>query len=176
MWVELLNDIHNNRIMNGDLSYLNFKFELHIAIYIIELLKDIITFKIKDKSLKMTLENKSITFDKFFYWWQIERTKQLTNEEKELIQKYETIQKTIIKYSNNINKLKSTPDSDKKDDNESQIESFETKINKLQSHLKKETPLLKQKLTLIGNFKNSYQSKESLKQLLNSIEFYLKNN
>jgi hypothetical protein len=82
MWLEKLQKIKEDMSINGELSYLNMNFELHQSLYIMEILKDIISFKINENKLKIYLNDSYISFDKFYNWWQIHRCKQINKEEK----------------------------------------------------------------------------------------------
>ena len=50
-----------------------------------------------------------------------------------------------------------------------------TKLSKLANYMNKEGPLLKQKLTLLSNFRNTYPNRGSLESILKLIQFYLEN-
>ena len=59
---------------------LDIKFELHLAIYVKEILKDVVTFSSKDETIA-TIDEKEYSFDEFFYWWQIDRFDEIISEE-----------------------------------------------------------------------------------------------
>jgi len=57
MWLERLKEINKKMNVNDELGYLNLNFELHQSVYIIEILKDIISFKINENKLKIYLND-----------------------------------------------------------------------------------------------------------------------
>ena len=83
MWLErLLNFQKENEIP------LDLKFDLHLSIYIKELLKDIIEFQIENDSLKIQMNQKVISKEQFFYWWQITKFNEIFNEEEIIFKKF----------------------------------------------------------------------------------------
>ena len=94
MWLKKLQDIYSKQINFGPLSYLNTRHELHLAIYIIESLKDTISFNLnEDKKIQITKNDKNIDTSEFMYWWQVTRHKEICDEEKKLISTFESIKK-----------------------------------------------------------------------------------
>ena len=76
MWLEKLNNFQKENKIPLDL-----KFDLHLSIYIKELLKDNIEFQIENDSLKIQMNQKEISKEQFFYWWQITKFNEIFNEE-----------------------------------------------------------------------------------------------
>ena len=69
MWLKILSNINDRQTNNKDLNYLNLRFDLHISIYLIEILKDVISFEILDDKLVIQDKEENIlTDDEFFYW------------------------------------------------------------------------------------------------------------
>ena len=170
MWLKKLSDIKERQI-RGDLSHLNLRFELHSSIYIIEILKDIIDFSINETNLRIKNKDEIIDMDRFYYWWQIQRYNEIIDEETKLIQSFEDIKKKIAKLQKNAPIIKENdPDLDKK---QNKIDEINLKISKLSNYLKAESPKLKNKLTLLSNFRNTYPTKDSLFHLLQNIQLYL---
>ena len=168
MWLKIINDI-NDRQSNKDLNYLNLRFDLHVAIYIIEILKNIISFEILDDKLVIQDKNENILSDEeFFYWWQITRYTEIYNEEIDIINKMKEVEQTINKLKKSIETIK--------DDKKKKIDDIETKIAKLTNYLMKENPNVKNKLTILSNFRNMINTKESNDKVLNSIKIYLTHN
>ena len=164
MWLEKINNI---KLEN--LTLFNLRNELHFALFTMELLKDKIEFKLKkDKSLEIIKNKKEIKSEQLLYWLQIILYQEITLEENKLITTYEKIPKTIQKLQNSLTKL--TPEK-----NETKILETNIKIQKLSQHMKIEENKLKENLTKLGNFKNSFSSKELLNKLLSSITIYLQN-
>ena len=102
MWLERLKEINKKMNVNDELGYLNLNFELHQSIYIIEILKDKISFKINENKLKIYLNDSYISFDKFYNWWQIQRCIEINKDEKKLILNYEKVKGEFIKLSKAI--------------------------------------------------------------------------
>ena len=177
MWLEQLSDIYDKQCNNGPLSYLNLRFDLHIAVYMIEVLKPIVTFsnvdgkfmmEFKDKEAK---KSKKIKDNKFFYWWQIVRFNEIYEEEKKLVQKFEEVRNKMQQLQSSIPKIESEdPELEMK---QQKITELNIKLSKLAEYLNTEGPKLKHKLTLLSNFRNTCNTFESFKQLLTSIQMYL---
>ena len=75
MWLEKLNNFHKKQLMNREFSYLNSKFDLHKAVYAVEVLSNQVNFKVtKDNLLKISMNNKSIDADQFYFLWQTIRS------------------------------------------------------------------------------------------------------
>ena len=173
MWLKIINGINERHAEDKDLNYLNLRFDLHIAVYMIELVKSRINFEIVDDKL-IIQDNKEniLSDDDLFYWWQITRYKELYNEELEIIKKMKEVDQTIVKLKNSIQNIKEKDDTKKI----KKIDETETKIAKLTNYMMKENPIVKQKLTALSNFRNTYHNRESIDKLLNSIRLYLINN
>lgn len=177
MWLEQLSDIYDKQCNNGPLSYLNLRFDLHIAVYMIEVLKPIVTFsnvdgkfmmEFKDKEAK---KSKKIKDKKLFYWWQIVRFNEIYEEEKKLVQKFEEVRNKMQQLQSSIPKIESEdPELEMK---QQKITELNIKLSKLAEYLNTEGPKLKHKLTLLSNFRNTCNTFESFKQLLTSIQMYL---
>ena len=104
MWLEKLKNIHNQQVNLGPLSYLNLRYDLHLAIYVIETLKDIVLFDYdKGKSiLKIKHDKKDISLLRFMYWWQVTRIKEIFIEETKIISSFEAIKNKITKLKKNL--------------------------------------------------------------------------
>lgn len=169
MWLKILNDI-NDRQSNKDLNYLNLRFDLHVGVYVIEILKDIINFEILDDKLVIQDKDENIlSNDEFFYWWQITRYNDVYNEEMDIINKMKEVEQTITKLKRSIENIKD----DKK---QKKIDEIETKIAKLTNYLMKENSNVKNKLTVLSNFRNMINTRESNDKVLDSIKIYLTHN
>ena len=166
MWLDKLKGVNKRMSINGDLTYLNLNFELHQCLYIMEILKDIVSFKINENKLKIYLNDSYISFDKFYNWWQIQRCIEVNKEENKLIVNYEKVKANFIKLNNELNNI----------EKEEEKNEINEKIKKLDLFLKKEFPILKNNLQLLTRFRNGYPNKELLKKLIENILFYLKYN
>jgi len=179
MWLEKLKELSNGNL-KGPLKYLNLNFELHNALYLIETLDDVYDFKLEGTE-KMQIVSKAdgeqITEDKFLYWWQIERYSQLVQEEQKMISSFEDVKKKVAKLQKSLPKNEED-DSEKekeKEKKQKKIEDINVKLSKLISWLNKEGPILKQNLQILSNYRNTYSSEKSLKEILKWVNFYLMN-
>tara|TARA_Y100000817_G_scaffold312194_1_gene305654 strand:+ start:10532 stop:11062 length:531 start_codon:yes stop_codon:yes gene_type:complete len=153
------------------LSNLNLRFDLQFALFTIEVLTDIIQFKVnKNKELSINKSKKEIDTEQFFYWWQITRYENINKKESELIENYEKINKSI-------QSLNTTTIDQSLSEDEKQAKIIETKmkIDKLIEYRNKEEPKLKINLQRLNSFKNSCYTKETFNNLLDSILIILKN-
>ena len=168
MWLEIIQEFNKN-----NKQLLDFKFELHLAIYNKELLKDKIKFVIEDDKLKIIMEEKELLIEEFFYWWQITRFDEIISDE-EII--FNDFNKLKNKLSIAVKKLK---DSEKKEENikkkEEKIKKNEDKINKLGEHLKSEADKSNKDLDLLKNTRLMYPTYESLEYFLKNIKIILMN-
>ena len=169
MWLEILSEINKKQSVGN----LNLRFDLHIAIYIVEVLKSIVKFEITDG--KMTIKigkgeaEEVISPDDFYYWWQITRYNEIYKEELDLISKMREVDQTIRKLTKSRDLIKDNDEKKKL----KKIDDLETKIVKLTNYMNKENPEFKQKITILSNFRNSYHTRDILDKLLNSVEFNL---
>tara|TARA_B100001287_G_C22649842_1_gene514624 strand:+ start:160 stop:681 length:522 start_codon:yes stop_codon:yes gene_type:complete len=166
MWVEKVINYKNNTLSN-----LNLRFDLHFAILTIDILKDIIQFKInKEKNLSIIKSKKEINTEQFFYWWQVTRYEEINKKELELVNSFEKINKSIESLQ------KTQLDSSlTEDDKQSKIIEIKMKIEKLVEYRNKEEPQLKNNLQKLNSFKNSCYTKETFDKLLQSILIVLQN-
>jgi len=171
MWLEKLKDINEGKL-KGPLKHLNLNFELHNAIYVIEILDSLFEFSIKNEGeLSMKKDKKNINEDQFLYWWQITRYSEVMEEEKKLISSFEGVKNKVEKLQKSIPKIEEEdPEKDKK---QKKIEEINTKLSKLANYLNKEGPILKHNLTLLSNFRNMYSNQGSLKEILKWVKFNL---
>lgn len=170
MWVEKIKDIGKGKL-KGSLKHLNLQFELHNAIYILEILDSLFEFSIKDGELCIKKDKKKINEDQFYYWWQITRYGDVIEEEKKLISSFEGVKTKMGKLQKSIPKIEEEdPEKDKK---QKKIEEINIKLSKLATYLNKEGPILKQNLTLLSNFRNMYPNRGSLTEITKLIKFYL---
>ena len=170
MWLEKIKAIGEGKL-KGPLKHLNLHFELHNAIYILEILDSSFEFSIKEEELCIKKDKKKINEDQFYYWWQITRYGEIVEEEKKLISSFEGVKNKLGKLQKTIPKIEEEdPEKDKK---QKKIEDINIKLSKLATYLNKEGPILKQNLTLLSNFRNMYPNKGSLIEITKLIQFYL---
>ena len=153
MWLEIIQEFHKN-----NKQIIDFKFELHLAIYNKELLKDKIKFLIKDDKLKIMMDEKELSINEFYYWWQITRFNEIISEE-ELI-------------FNNFNEMKTKIN---KTINNSDLEKKDNKIKKLEDHIKIEAKQSNININLLKNIRLIYPTFESIEIFLKNIKIILMN-
>lgn len=171
MWLEIIQDIQN-KYKSGKLMFLNTNFDLHIALHIIETIKPVIKFSIKDNKLVIKKKNKIISEEEFYFWWQIVRFQEVFAEEDKLINSFnvalkqrDTLQKKIPCIIDNDPELESKKKT---------IKEMNKKIKKLDQLIKTEEPKFKNKIKILSNFRNSIPTQDYLTKLLKSISILLK--
>ena len=168
MWSERLEKFKEN-----NKQVLDFKFELHLVIYIREILKNTIDFSLHNTS--KTKENLIITFknDKdetkkftpaeFFYWWQIDRFDEILSEEEFILNEFNTIKQKVNETIMNLSKS----DEDVKKNNE--------KITKFNDQHKELAKNYNIKINDLRKFRFILYTFESIEKLLKNIHLLLKN-
>lgn len=174
MWLEKLKSLSEDGL-KGPLKYLDLKFELHNAIYLIETLSGIYEFSVKEDSVCIMKDKKKITEEQFLFWWQITRYSEILEEEKKLISSFEEVKKKMAKLQKNIPKVDDDDDEKEKDKKLKKIEDINIKLSKLATWLNKEGPLLKKNLQLLSNYREIYSSEKSIAEVLKWINVYLRN-
>lgn len=179
MWLEKLKSLSEDGL-KGPLKYLDLKFELHNAIYLIETLSDIYQFSIKEDSCEedpvcIMKGKKIITEEQFLFWWQITRYSEILEEERKLISSFEEVKKKMAKLQKGIPKVEDDDDEKEKDKKLKKIEDTNIKLSKLATWLNKEGPLLKKNLQLLSNYREIYSSEKSITEILKWVKVYLRN-
>lgn len=179
MWLEKLKSLSEDGL-KGPLKYLDLKFELHNAIYLVETLSNIYEFSVKeDSSMEDSVcimkDKKEITREQFLFWWQITRYSEILEEEKKLIGSFEGVKTKMAKLQKNIPKIEDDDDEKEKDKKLKKIEDTNIKLSKLATWLNKEGPLLKKNLQLLSNYREIYSSEKSITEVLKWVKFYLRN-
>jgi len=171
MWTDKIINYENKQLSN-----LNLRFDLQFALFTIDVLKDIITFKInKDKKIKETQliiikSKKELSIDQFMYWWQITRYEEINKKEFELITTFDKINKTLVTLQNS--EIDNTLSEDVK---QTKIIEIKMKMEKLSEYRNKEEPKLKVKLQQLNSFKSACYTKETINKLIESIVIILQN-
>ena len=173
MWLErLLNFQKENEIP------LDLKFDLHLSIYIKELLKDNIEFQIENDSLKIQMNQKVISKEQFFYWWQITKFNEIFNEEEIIFKKFnekkEKVNAAVSKIKNpEINNSDSEKEITKK---QNKIQENKEKVMKLDMHIKDEADISNKNINSLKNFRSIYPTIQSLETFLNNVIIILNAN
>jgi hypothetical protein len=172
MWSEKIETFQKNNKQALDL-----KLELHLSIYIKNLLDDTVEFKVNDGSVTIIMEDKELSHDEFFYWWQITRFDEIISEEELTFHEFNTLKEKITKA---IEKVKdpvikgsdSLLDTQKKT---KKITDNKDKVSKLSLHLKEEADKSNMKINSLKNFRSIYPTRESLERFTKNIKVLLSN-
>ena len=170
MWLERL-----QKFQKENKQMLDLKFDLHLALYIRGLIGETINFQIENGSLKIDMNEKEVTKEEFYYWWQITKFNEIFEEEQEIFnklnEKKNKINKVVSKIKNpEINEKDSEEDNDKK---HNKIQENKEKIMKLNLHLKEEADNSNQKINSLKNFRSIYPTIELLDNFLKNIVIIL---
>ena len=173
MWLEKLNNFQKENKIPLDL-----KFDLHLSIYIKELLKDNIEFQIENDSLKIQMNQKEISKEQFFYWWQITKFNEIFNEEEIIFKKFnekkEKVNAAVSKIKNpEINNSDSEKEITKK---QNKIQENKEKVMKLDMHIKDEADISNKNINSLKNFRSIYPTIKSLETFLNNVIIILNAN
>ena len=173
MWLEKLNNFQKENKIPLDL-----KFDLHLSIYIKELLKDNIEFQIENDSLKIQMNQKEISKEQFFYWWQITKFNEIFNEEEIIFKKFnekkEKVNAAVSRIKNpEINNSDSEKEITKK---QNKIQENKEKVMKLDMHIKDEADISNKNINSLKNFRSIYPTIQSLETFLNNIIIILNAN
>ena len=173
MWLEKLNNFQKENKIPLDL-----KFDLHLSIYIKELLKDNIEFQIENDSLKIQMNQKEISKEQFFYWWQITKFNEIFNEEEIIFKKFnekkEKVNAAVSRIKNpEINNSDPEKEIIKK---QNKIQENKEKVMKLNMHIKDEADISNKNINSLKNFRSIYPTIQSLETFLNNIIIILNAN
>ena len=174
MWLEQIEGFSKNNKQS-----LDFKLELHLTIYIMEILNGIIEFSLDKDDISISIKDsdKVLTMEEFFYWWQITRFDEIISEEEIIFNDYNELKEKISKV---IEKVKNPEikDSDSDEDKNKKIKKINNnneKVNKLSKHLKDEADKSNAKLNSLKNMRTIYPTYESLERFYRNIRIILMN-
>ena len=152
---------------------LDMKHELHLAIYIKGLLKDSIEFTDCEGSLliKLLEENKSLTFDEFYYWWNIERFDEVITEEELVFNDFNELKNKVLPAIEAIKQpeIKEDDSAEEKQKKEKKIVSNNEKATKLQNHVKSEADKSNAQINILKQFRGVYPTKDSLQRFTENV-------
>ena len=172
MWLEKLLELSDGGL-KGPIKYLDLKFELHNAVYLIETLNNIYEFSLNDEELCIKKDKEIVSDEQFLFWWQVTRYSEILEEERKLINSYEEVKKKMVKLQKGLPKIDEDDNEKEKDKKQKKYEDINVKLSKLATWLNKEGPILKQNLHILSNYRSIYTSEESIKEILKWIKFYL---
>tara|TARA_B100001094_G_scaffold54829_1_gene50412 strand:- start:657 stop:1184 length:528 start_codon:yes stop_codon:yes gene_type:complete len=160
-------------------TILDLKIELHIAYYVMNLLKDQYNFSFKKDKLviKDIKSDKEIDKNTFFYWYSFTRFNELIKEEEKIFTEFNELRGKVLPAIEKIKlpELKDTDDGSTKKKKIDKINSNTGKITKLQDHVKSEADSSNHKINTLRSFRSMYPSIDSLDRFLNNIQIILEN-
>lgn len=174
MWHKIISEFQKeNKII------LDLKIELHLAYYVMNLLKEHYEFFIHDENLiiKDSKSDKEISKNTFFYWYSFTRFQELIKEEENIFREFNELKDKILPVIEKIKlpELKDSDDESTKKKKIDKINSNNQKITKLQDHVKSEADNSNYKINNLRNFRSMYPSIDTLDRFLKNIQIILEN-
>jgi len=175
MWLDKIESFQKDNSQIFDMKH-----ELHLAIYVKRLLKDSIEFSLSEGSLliKLIEENKELTFDEFYYWWNIHRFDEVITEEELIFNYFNELKKKVLPAIDKIKQpeIKDTDSEEEKKEKEKKITSNNEKASKLQNHVKSEADKSNSQINILRQFRGMYPTKDSLQQFTENVKVLLNHN
>jgi hypothetical protein len=173
MWYKIISEFQKSNETTLDL-----KIELHLAFYVMNLLKANYTFSIHDQ--KIIIKDKSdkeVDKNTFFYWYSFIRFQELILEEESIFKEFNILRDKVLPAIEKIKipELKDTDDEQTKKKKIDKITSNNGKITKLQDHVKSEADNSNHKINTLRNFRSMYPSIDSLERFLKNIQIIMEN-
>jgi hypothetical protein len=173
MWYKIISEFQKSNETTLDL-----KIELHLAFYVMNLLKTNYTFSIHDQ--KIIIKDKSdkeVDKQTFFYWYSFTRFQELIMEEETIFKEFNILRDKVLPAIEKIKipELKDTDDEQTKKKKIDKITSNNEKITKLQDHVKSEADNSNHKINTLRNFRSMYPSIDSLERFLKNIQIIMEN-
>lgn len=173
MWYKIISEFQKSNQTTLDL-----KIELHLAFYVMNLLKTNYTFSIHDQ--KIIIKDKSdkeVDKQTFFYWYSFTRFQELILEEESIFKEFNILRDKVLPAIEKIKipELKDTDDDSTKKKKIDKITSNNEKITKLQDHVKSEADNSNHKINTLRNFRSMYPSIDSLERFLKNIQIIMDN-
>ena len=168
MWIDRIDDFHENNSITLDTNR-----ELHLSIYVKELLKQKVEFSLSECKLliKDTEENKSMSFDDFYYWWNIDRFYEVLSEEEVIFNDFNKLKSKVLPAIENIKQpeIKDSDSQEERKKKELKIKSNNEKALKLQEHVKSEADKSNSQINILHQFRDLYPTKDSLKVFTENV-------
>tara|TARA_Y100000591_G_C21656396_1_gene605513 strand:+ start:92 stop:628 length:537 start_codon:yes stop_codon:yes gene_type:complete len=172
MWLDKIESFQKDNS-----QILDMKHELHIAIYIKGLLKDSIEFSLSEGSLliKLLEENKELSFDEFYYWWNIHRFDEVITEEELIFNDFNELKNKILPAIDTIKQpeIKDSDSEEERQKKEKKIASNNEKAIKLQNHVKSEADKSNAQINILKQFRSIYPTKDSLHRFIENVTVLL---
>ena len=174
MWYSIISEFQKN-----NKTVLDLKVELHLAFYVMNLLKEHYTFSIQDKNLiiKDIKSDKEIDKNSFFYWYSFTRFQEIIKEEEKIFKEFNILKDRVLPAIEKI-KLPEIEDSDDEQTKKKKIDKIKSnneKITKLQDHVKSEADSSNHKINTLRNFRSMYPNIDSLERFLKNIQIIVEN-
>jgi hypothetical protein len=174
MWHKIISEFQKENKITFDL-----KIELHLAYYVMNLLKEHYEFFIHDENLiiKDSKSDKEISKNTFFYWYSFTRFQELIKEEENIFREFNELKDKVLPVIEKIKlpELKDSDDESSKKKKVDKINSNNQKITKLQDHIKSEADNSNHKINTLRNFRSMYPSIDSLDRFLKNIQIIVEN-
>ena len=175
MWLDRIESFQKN-----NKQLLDIKHELHLAIYVKELLSESIEFSLSENSLliKLSEENKELTFDEFYYWWNIHRFDEIITEEELIFNDFNELKNKVLPAINSIKQpeIKEDDSEEEKQKKEKKMKSNNEKATKLQEHVKTEADKSNAQINILKRFRGMYPTKDSLERFTENVTVLLNHN
>ena len=174
MWHKIISEFQKENKITFDL-----KIELHLAYYVMNLLKEHYEFFIHDENLiiKDSKSDKEISKNTFFYWYSFTSFQELIKEEENIFREFNELKDKVLPAIEKIKlpELKDSDDESTKKKKIDKINSNNQKITKLQDHIKSEADNSNHKINTLRNFRSMYPSIDTLDRFLKNIQIILEN-
>ena len=174
MWHKIISEFQKENKITFDL-----KIELHLAYYVMNLLKEHYEFFIHDENLiiKDSKSDKEISKNTFFYWYSFTRFQELIKEEENIFREFNELKDKVLPVIEKIKlpELKDSDDESTKKKKIDKINSNNQKITKLQDHIKSEADSSNHKINTLRSFRSMYPSIDSLERFLKNIQIIVEN-
>ena len=174
MWHKIISEFQKENKITFDL-----KIELHLAYYVMNLLKEHYEFFIHDENLiiKDSKSDKEISKNTFFYWYSFTRFQELIKEEENIFSEFNELKDKVLPVIEKIKlpELKDSDDESTKKKKIDKIKSNNQKITKLQEHVKSEADSSNHKINNLRNFRSMYPNIDSLERFLKNIQIIVEN-
>ena len=174
MWYSIISDFQKN-----NKTVLDLKIELHLAFYVMNLLKEHYTFSIQNGTLiiKDIKSDKEINKNTFFYWYSFTRFQELIKEEEKIFKEFNELKNKILPAIEKIKlpEIKDTDDEPTKNKKIDKINSNNQKIKKLKDHIQVGADKSNHKINTLRNFRSIYPSIDSLERFLKTVQIIVEN-
>lgn len=172
MWIERIESFQKD-----NKQMLDMKHELHLSIYVKGLLKESIEFSTSDSELviKLLESNEILSFDEFYYWWNINRFDEIITEEELIFNDFNELKGKVLPAIEKIKQpeIKDDDSEEERTKKEKKITSNNEKITKLQMHVKSEADKSNAQINTLRQFRSIYPNKDSLKRFTENVTVLL---